>query len=249
MGTKYSVRRALHGANVLLHGRPRCLPLVRSLVNGRVGVEIGGPSAIFRNWYNLPIYNDIASLDNCDFSQTTTWAAHAKTYTFSKRKSPGQVYFCEASDMQCVSENRYDFLLSSHNLEHLANPVKGLREWQRIVKPDGYFVVVLPHYARTFDRRRALTPVSHMLADYERQIGEDDLTHVEEVFQANRLNEGAGSDEELRALLMSNFSHRMMHHHTFDDVNSRKLLEAVGLKVISVETALPFHIILVAQNV
>jgi ubiquinone/menaquinone biosynthesis C-methylase UbiE len=242
----------MNGAKLLLHGRPRCLPLIRSLVRGKIGIEIGGPSAIFRNWYNLPIYNDIELLDNCDFSPSTTWATHTKTYNFSKSKGPGQVYFCEGSDLHCVADNQYDFLLSSHNLEHFANPVKGLKEWQRVVKPDGHFVLVLPHYARTPDHRRVPTPVSHMLQDYERQTGEDDLTHVEEVFEAyilDEVNERSGSEEKLRAVLMSNLSHRMTHHHAFDELNSRELLESVGLRVLSVETALPFHIILVAQNV
>jgi SAM-dependent methyltransferase len=244
---KYSFRRVVNGTKVILHGRPRCLNLVRTLVEGKVGLEIGGPSAIFRNWYNLPIYDNIASLDNCDFSQSTTWAAHTDSYCFSKRKPLGKVYFCEGSDLRDISKNRYDFLLSSHNLEHLANPIKGLKEWQRVVKAGGHIVLVLPHYARTFDHRRVPTTASHMFEDYERQTGEDDLTHVEEIFEAHRLNEGHNSDEELHALLLNNFNHRMMHHHVFDEVNSRELLEALGMKILALETAPPFHVILVAQ--
>jgi predicted SAM-dependent methyltransferase len=232
---------------MLLQGRPRCLSLIRGLVADKKGLEIGGPSAVFRNWYNLPIYDSIESLDNCDFSQSTTWANHTGSYNFSKHRPLGRTYFCEGADLQCVSENQYDFLLSSHNLEHLANPIKGLKEWQRVVKPGGHLIVVLPHHARTFDHRRTPTQVSHMIEDYERQTGEDDLTHVNEVFEAHRLNKQSGSDDDLYALLMNNFSHRMMHHHVFDESNSKGLLEAAGLKVLMVETQLPFHIYLVAE--
>jgi SAM-dependent methyltransferase len=234
---RYSFDRIARAAKIRLHGRPRCLPLVISLVREKSGIEIGGPSTVFRNWYNIPIYDRIAVLDNCDFSQSTTWATHEERYQFSKRRSPGFAYFCEGSDLHSV-----------HNLEHFANPVRALKEWQRVVKSGGHIVLVLPHYAMTFDCRRSVTSVNHMLEDYERQVGEDDLTHLDEIIETRSLGEGSGSDEEARAILQNNFSHRMMHHHTFDELNSRKLLETMGMRVLAVETVLPFHITLVAQN-
>ena len=42
-------------------------------------------------------------------------------------------------------------------------------------------------------------------------------------------------------------SHRTVHHHVFDAVNSRQLLEASGLKVLNVELYPPIHIFLIAQ--
>lgn len=188
------------------------------------------------------------SLDNVDFAQNTTWAHHAQNYFFCKHKPCGKTYFLEASNLSGIPSGQYDFLLSSHNLEHLANPVKGLKEWQRVVKSGGYLVIVLPHYARTFDRQRVPTTLQHMFEDYEHDTGEDDLTHVEETYAAHRLNDPSGSGEELRRVLLSNFSHRMMHHHVFNESNSKDLLEAVGCKVLAVETQHPFHIYLVAQT-
>ena len=232
---------------MLRNGRPKCAGLVQSIVSGKHGLEIGGPSAVFRRWFNLPVYDLIGNLDNCDFTKETTWASHPDTYAFSRRRPAGRVYFGEGSDLKAIPAAKYDFILSSHNLEHFANPVKGLKEWQRVAKPGGHLVLVLPHYAKTFDWRRTPATVEHMLADYEAGTGEDDLTHVEETFQAHRLNEPSRSDEELRKLLLNNYNHRMMHHHVFDEANSRALLEAVGLRVQAVETQPPFHIYLVAR--
>ncbi len=116
-----------------------------------------------------------------------------------------------------------------------------------MVVPGGHLVIVLPHYKQTFDHRRFPTTVEHMLEDYRNSVGEDDLTHVDEVFAAHRLNDGSRSDEELRALLESNYTHRMMHHHVFDEANSGAMLEAAGFDVLTVETLPPFHIILVAR--
>src|SRR6185437_16861538 len=237
------IGRLVSRARILTQGRLRSYDLAAVLVQGKSGIEIGGPSNVFHDWFRpLPIYSRVGALDNCDFSQSTVWAEHRAVFNFKKGKAPGQVYFCEGSDLGAVRPSRYDFLLSSHNLEHFANPIKALKEWQRVVRPDGHFIIVLPHYAKTFDKRRKPTVVSHMLEDFANNTQEDDLSHVEEVFQAHRLNPGQMPDDDLRALLMDNFSHRMIHHHCFDETNSRELLEAAGMKVLALETAFPFHI-------
>jgi SAM-dependent methyltransferase len=169
-----SFRRILNGVRMLAQGRPRCLGMVRSFVGDKKGIEIGGPSAVFRKRFNLPIYDYVSALDNCDFSQNTKWAFHTQAYCFSKHKPCGRTYFCEGADLKEIATSQYDFLLSSHNLEHFANPIKGLKEWQRVVKPGGHLVIVLPHYAKTlYDHPRTPTTLQHMMVDYERDTGED----------------------------------------------------------------------------
>ena len=245
---RLTAKRVWSAARLIAHGRPKCLRLVRSLVSGKTGIEIGGPSVLFRRAISLPIYDEVAFLDNCDFSQQTTWASHAASFRFSKRKPCGRTYFLEASNLSEISDDQYDFLLASHVLEHLANPIKGLKEWQRVVKPGGHFIIVLPHYAKTFDRLRKPTALRHMIEDYERGTAEDDLTHVEETFAAHCFDNPERTDEETHALLLRNFEHRMMHHHVFDEWNSKELLQESGLKVHAVETYPPHHIILVAER-
>jgi SAM-dependent methyltransferase len=242
-----TAQRVLAGVRLFAHGRPKCLKLVRSLVSRKTGIEIGGPSVIFRRVVDLPIYGDIALLDNCDFSQNTTWASHSASFRFSKRKPCGRTYFLEASSLTGIPDNQYDFLLASHVLEHLANPIRGLKEWQRVVKPGGHFIIVLPHYAKTFDRLRTPTALQHMIEDYERGTGEDDRSHLEETFAAHCFDNPERTDEETHDLLLKNFEHRMMHHHVFNEWNSKELLEESGLKVHAAETYPPHHIILVAE--
>jgi hypothetical protein len=130
----------------------------------------------------------------------------------------------------------------------MANPIKAVKEWQRIVKTGGHLVIVLPHYLKTFDHCRVPTTIQHMLEDYERNTGEDDLTHVDDVYESSRLYKPERSDEETRSVLLNNFNHRMIHHHVFDEVNSKELLETVGLQVLAAEMQLPCHIFIVARN-
>jgi ubiquinone/menaquinone biosynthesis C-methylase UbiE len=197
----------------------------------------------------LPIYEHLGGLDNCVFSQKTVWETHPDRYTYKKGKPPGKNIICDGSDLSIVPDGSYDFILSSHNLEHFANPVKALKEWQRVTRPGGSAIIVLPNYAKTFDHRREPTEVSHMLDDYDRDVQEDDLTHLPEILQLHDLSMDplAGTAEEFRKRSRENFANRCLHHHVFNESNSRALLAEMGMTVFAVETALPHHIFLLAR--
>ena len=224
------------------------LSLFLSCVQGKYGLEIGGPSDVFRS-ENLPIYRMIGRLDNCDFSKSNVWANHQEAFLFHEAKPPGKSMFLEGSALLGVPDATYDVLLSSHNLEHIANPVKALREWQRVAKPGGVLVLVLPYCRATFDHRRNPTPVAHMLQDFERGTGEDDLTHLPEILAQHdlRFDPAAGTPEQFRARSLNNFSNRCLHHHVFDEHNSRELLTHLGFSVLCVHFVPPMHMCLLAR--
>lgn len=222
-------------------------PTFRRKVANRKGLEIGGPSPFFKTF--LPIYQDIRSLDNCIFASTTVWeGAVQKEFLYYPTQTPGQNHIAEATDLSRFSDHSYEFVLSCHNLEHIANPIKALKEWLRITVPGGRLILVLPDGHRTFDHRRPITPVSHMLADYERGVDESDLTHLDEILALHdlRRDPGAGTADEFRARCFNNLSLRCLHHHVFDERNSQELLQTAGYRVEAVESARPFHIALLA---
>jgi len=190
----------------------------------------------------------VGGLGNCNFSQSTVWAEQQESYTFDVDKKPGRSIFCDGSNLASVEDSTYDFVLSSHNLEHFANPVKALKEWQRVLRPSGALVLVLPYYRRTFDHRREPTSVDHMLEDFERNVGEDDLTHVPEILEKHDLSMDpkAGSLEQFRQRSLDNFSNRCLHHHVFDKKNSRELLQRTGFNVRTSYLGVPCHICIVA---
>jgi len=78
------------------------------------------------------------------------------------------------------ADNQFDFLLSSHCLEHCPDAIRTLIEWRRVVRPGGRLVVILPHALRMFDCGRALTTLAHHIEDYRRGVQLDDPTHWEE---------------------------------------------------------------------
>lgn len=243
------VRRAEAAGRFWINVRWKCFRALRPLVDGKRGLEIGGPSVIFeRGFRRLPVYPRVGSLDNCDFSQDTAWASHQDSYTFSAEKTPGKNIFRDASNLSSIASQTYDFILSSHNLEHFANPVKALQEWKRVTRSGGGLILVLPNYSKTFDHRRTPTSVDHMFEDFTRDTQEDDLSHLPEILEKHDLSLDplAGSVEEFRRRSLDNFQHRCLHHHVFDKRNSRELLTRCGMNVVAVEAA-DFHIFLVAR--
>jgi hypothetical protein len=244
------VRRAKNTVRLLLEGRVRSFKMVLSFVEEKKGLEIGGPSTAFQRWLKpLPIYHRVESLDNCDFSSITAWTTHGDAYRFHPHKRPGKNIFVDASNLTGVPDQSYDFVLSSHTLEHLANPIKALYAWKRVTRPGGALILLLPNHRRTFDHWRSPTTVDHMFEDFQRGTPEDDLFHLPEILEKHdfSLDPGTKSVEEFRIRSLDNINNRCLHHHVFDESNSRELLIRSGLDVLAVELALPNHIFLLAR--
>src|SRR5579872_7405988 len=198
--------QGLLGTLATIAKRPmRSTAIFREQVSGRKGLEVGGPSPFFRTF--LPIYECIASLDNCVFSNNTIWEGEvSETFAYHPSRPHGRNYITDGSDLSQFPNVAYDFVLSCHNLEHIANPIKALTEWIRVTKPGGSIILVLPDRHRTFDHRRPPTPVSHMLDDYARNRAEDDLTHLDEILSKHdlRRDPGAGTWESFRQRSLNN---------------------------------------------
>jgi predicted SAM-dependent methyltransferase len=252
---KYGLRGLISVAfNEVFPRRAQCLPLVTRIVATGGGLEVGGPSPVFRGRGVLPVYSTIDHLDNCNFSSNTAWEGQitgGKTFKYDSRKNPGSQYISEASDLGEVRSGTYDFLLSSHVLEHLANPLRGLHEWLRVLKESGNLILLVPHYRATFDHQRPVTKLEHLIDDFEQDIGENDLTHLDEILQLHDLamDPGAGSFEEFEKRSRNNLENRCLHQHVFDNQLVIQLMSHMRLQVLSFENIKPHHILVVAKKI
>jgi SAM-dependent methyltransferase len=222
-------------------------------VAGKAGLEIGGPSEIFRNRKLLPVYRHVSRLDGVNFGANTVWEGEVRegrTYEYLRGRDRGLQYILEASDLNPIPSDRYDFVLSSHALEHVANPIRALKEWMRVMKSGGVLLLVLPDKNGTFDHRRPTTDLGHMIADYEGGTTEDDLTHLSEILALHDLSMDppAGDLESFRARSLANLTNRCLHHHVFDLGSACALVGHVGLQILKADTAWPFHIIVLARK-
>ena len=225
--------------------------ICRPLVERRRGLEIGGPSAIFGRDGALPLYPLLDRLDNCDFAQETVWhgdAPEGARFTYDEHRSPGWRFIRDATSLAGIEDASYDVVLASHTLEHIANPLRALAEWKRVGR-EGHLVLVLPHLENTFDHRRPVTTLEHIEGDFASSTPEDDPTHVGEFIELCDLGRVPDrlTREEFEQRTLDHMANRTVHHHVFDTELAVRLLDRAGYQLVWVETALPFHIVLVAR--
>lgn len=183
-----------------------------NIVLNKNGVEIGGPSVETGN----TIYKHSDMMDNVIFSNNTVWSTHTDTYNYYPGKS-GRVFINDAVNIESISDKSYDFCFSSHCLEHIANPLKAVNEWLRIVKDDGYIIMILPEKNACFDHNRNNTQFEILLHQYENNVGEDDLSTLPEILENHDLSMDtpAGTFEQFKFRSLSNYYNRCLHHYVY----------------------------------
>ncbi len=225
----------------------------RALFEGRPGFEIGGPTPLFAREGLLPLYPFLSRVDNCNFSPFTIWEGAVQEgwhFHSDDQNPPGYQYICEAVNLSRIASETYGVVLSSHTLEHIANPLQALQEWARILKPGGHLLLVLPDKKRTFDHRRPVTAFAHLLDDFERSVGEDDLTHLPEILALHdlRLDQPAGTPAQFKERSERNYQNRCLHQHVFDRNLVAHMLKHCGLQRVMLERIPPFHIVAIGRK-
>lgn len=219
------------------------IDLYLKLFNGKKGIEIGGPSAIFSK--EIPIYQVVKSLDGCNFSSKTIWEGNIREGEnfnyFENRK--GYQYICEASNLETIPNEKYDFLIASHCLEHCANTLKAVKEWLRVIKKGGVILLILPERRYTFDHNRPVTTFEHLKDDLKNEINESDLTHLSEILKLHDLSMDlpAGTIEQFKNRSIENYNNRCLHHHVFDFKLLKNIFEHFNIKIIDMTFVKPYH--------
>lgn len=123
-----------------------------------------------------------------------------------------QMYF--PSDNIPFPDNTFSFILSEHMLEHLANPIKTLQEFYRVLKPGGRLILFLPHKERTFDKLRERTKLEHLIQDYESETEDNDRTHLDD-FKTNVIQQGLLPEHYLHLNDDELIKSGSIHHHVW----------------------------------
>src|SRR5579872_5073485 len=213
------------------------------------GLEIGGPSPFFCKNGLVPVYDRCRQIDNINFASETLWS------DASVRRDGGAnfrtQYVTDACHLSMIPEKTYDFVLASHVLEHIANPLRALKEFERVLKPGGVMLILVPDKRNTFDHRRPFTPFEHIEADFQSNVQEDDLTHLDEVLLLHdlRLDPEAGSRGQFKDRCLRNSTFRAMHHHVYSPEVLSRMLQRFDMSVLSLTQERPFHIVGFAQKV
>ncbi|MEA2184671.1 MAG: hypothetical protein QOF69_3856, partial [Solirubrobacteraceae bacterium] len=100
-------------------------------LRGLHALELGGPSSVFAAGGLLPAYSVLERIDGVQFSDETVWHGTMTSghYTLPDGTAKGTLWILDASDLHAIADCSYDAVLSSHVVEHLANPLRALSEW------------------------------------------------------------------------------------------------------------------------
>lgn len=187
------------------------------------------------------------------FKLQTIWEGtitKGATFHYDSHCEPGNQFIAEATNLSQIESNFYDFVLPSHALEYIANPLLALSEWVRVLKEKRLLVLVVPHRDGTFDHRRPVTSIAHLIQDFNQQITEGDLTHLEEILRFHDLSMDpeAGDLDSFRQRSEKNLENRCLHHHVFDIRLAVEVINHMSQQILAVEVFHPNNILLVAQK-
>lgn len=141
--------------------------------HGRYLLEIGGPTpatAIYAhvagadNVVERPLYEYFAAFStSAQAPRSDADAVDGAPY--APEGSPiGRTFLRHGARLHGIADAAYDALLSSHNLEHFLDPLEALREWDRVLRPEGLLVLVLPQAFNCTDKHRTPASMQELLA-------------------------------------------------------------------------------------
>jgi SAM-dependent methyltransferase len=141
--------------------RRRNSKFVSGYLDDLKGIEIGASS-------HNRFYLDAINVDRFAGDQTVY-------KQLERRRSGGstKVDVVAPGDELPFTGDSYDFVFSSHVIEHFPDPIKALYEWVRVARR--YVVVLAPHHDRTFDIDRPITSIEELTGRHrEGFVSEED---------------------------------------------------------------------------
>ena len=136
-------------------------PLADRYLRGLEGVEIGGTA-----------HNDFF-LDTVNVDYTREPSTAAAQLRHAGRVMPVDVV--AGADELPFADGAFDFVLASHVIEHLPDPIKALREWRRVARR--YVFAVVPLRTNEFDRDRPLTTLDELVERHAQGFTSDEDRH------------------------------------------------------------------------
>lgn len=124
--------------------------LANHYLKGKKGIEIGGS------------YHNQFYLDTLNVNYTNEETLYTKE-EIKNTKEILKVDIVAQGDALPFEDNTWDFVINSHVLEHFFDPIKTINEWMRVIKPNGYLFMIIPHKERTFDKDKERTTLKELI--------------------------------------------------------------------------------------
>jgi SAM-dependent methyltransferase len=130
--------------------------------------------------------------------------------------------------LKMLDDETQDFVIASHVLEHMADPIGLLDDIHRVLRPGGIALVLLPDMRRTFDRDRPVTAVDHVVREFEAGVTDVDDDHIDEFLRFTEADyEGsvAALDPAARGELFDRHRQRSIHVHCWSEDDFQPVID------------------------
>jgi SAM-dependent methyltransferase len=145
--------------------------LAHKYLDGLKGIEIGGSA-------HNPFGLDTINVDYTDAIDTVFKQAEIKLCGEALKVD----IVAEANNLPFRDETK-DFIINSHLIEHLFDPISAIKEWLRVIKKGGYIFIICPHKDRIDGENRNNTTIRELIRRHlglikpEEVVFEDGYTH------------------------------------------------------------------------
>ncbi len=127
---------------------------------------------------------------------------------------PDIVADLDSDRLAAIPDASQDYVIASHVLEHLAEPLGQIADIHRVLRPGGVVLILLPDRRHTFDRDRVPTPLSHLVDEHRRGVSTVGDDHIEEFLRATGSWDD-GWDAAARQEAFDLHRRRSIHVHTW----------------------------------
>jgi SAM-dependent methyltransferase len=125
----------------------------------------------------------------------------------------------DTDGLRAIESGSQDFVIASHVVEHLADPLGFLDDSYRVLRTGGVLLLLLPDRRCTFDRDRAPTPLTCLVHDHDVVATVPDDDHLLEFLLG--ADQGPDfvlpDDPDARAQLFAWHRDRSIHVHCWTD--------------------------------
>jgi SAM-dependent methyltransferase len=128
----------------------------------------------------------------------------------------------DAHTLASIPDCSQDFVVASHVIEHMENPLLALSHWLRVLKRRGILYLAVPNREHTFDSARPVTAYSHVLRDLREGPEGSRADHYREWM---RIVGGLHEEQIRKRLPKALEQRRSIHFHVWDPAAFLEILQ------------------------
>ena len=132
--------------------------------------------------------------------------------------------------LAAIPSESLDFIIANHFLEHCEDPIGTLETFRNRLRPSGRLFLAVPDMRRTFDSRRPVTTLDHLVRDHVEGPEGSRAAHYDEYVAL--VEDRHGDEHTLRrdAMMTQRYP---IHFHTFTPTSLRSLLAHCNFSVLA----------------